>query len=90
MVTFTSSTISQIAVKKAYRKRNLGTLLLNQMLEHLNKQYPEEVETITLEVRKHNAAAIAFYEKNGFEAVLIKPHYYDNGDDAIYMIRRLI
>ena len=90
MVTFTSSTISQIAVKKAYRKRNLGTLLLNQMLEHLNKQYPEEVETITLEVRKHNAPAIAFYEKNGFEAVLIKPHYYDNGDDAIYMIRRLI
>ena len=90
MVTFTSSTISQIAVKKTYRKRNFATLLLNQMIEYLNKQYPEEVETITLEVRKHNAAAIAFYEKNGFEAVLIKPHYYDNGDDAVYMIRRLI
>lgn len=90
MVTFTSSTISQIAVKKAYRKMNLATMLLNKMLEYLQNEYTEEVETITLEVRTHNVPAIAFYKKNGFETVLIKPRYYDNGDDALYMIRRLI
>lgn len=90
MVTFTSSTISQIAVAKKYRKKHLGTLLLNKMIEHLKSIYFEEVETITLEVRTHNHAAIAFYEKHDFKAVMIKPHYYDNGDDALYMIRRLI
>ena len=90
MVTFTSSTISQIAVAKKYRKKHLGTLLLNKMIEHLKSIYFEEVETITLEVRTHNQAAIAFYEKHDFKAVMIKPHYYDNGDDALYMIRRLI
>lgn len=90
MVTFSSSTISQIAILKDYRRKGYAKLLLDSMLTHLKDGYPDEVETITLEVRKHNVAAIAFYEKNGFEAILIKPHYYDNGDDAIYMIRRLI
>ncbi|MFA5422011.1 MAG: ribosomal protein S18-alanine N-acetyltransferase [Bacilli bacterium] len=90
MITFSSSTISQIAIAKKYRRLNLATKLLNKMLEHVKKELEEEVETITLEVRIHNKAAIAFYEKNGFEAILIKPHYYDNGDDALYMIRRLI
>lgn len=90
MVTFSSSTISQIAVASDYRRHGYAKMLLDSMLKHLKDGYPDEVETITLEVRKHNAIAIAFYEKNGFEAVLIKPHYYDNGDDAIYMIRRLI
>lgn len=90
MVTFSSSAISQIAVAKDYRRKGYANILLASMLSHLQNGYPDEVETITLEVRKHNASAIAFYEKNGFEAVLIKPHYYDNGDDALYMIRRLI
>jgi ribosomal-protein-alanine N-acetyltransferase len=90
MVTFTSSTISQIAVAKKHRKKHLGSLLLNKMIEHLKSIYSEEVETITVEVRTHNHVAIAFYEKHEFKAVMIKPHYYDNGDDALYMIRRLI
>lgn len=90
MVTFSSSTISQIAIAEEYRRKGYAKILLDSMLRHLKDGYPDEVDTITLEVRKHNATAIAFYERNGFEAVLIKPHYYDNGDDAIYMIRRLI
>ena len=90
MVTFNSSTISQIAVSEQYRHHKLGTKLLNKMLEYLRNDYSEIVETITLEVRTHNKSAIAFYERNGFEAVFIKPHYYDNGDDALYMVRRLI
>ena len=90
MVTFSSSTISQIAIAKKYRKQHLGTELLNKMIEHLKNEYNEIVETITLEVRTHNQAAIAFYEKHGFEGVLIKPAYYSNGEDALYMVRRLI
>lgn len=90
MVTFTSSTISQIAVAKNYRQKNYGSFLLDKMIEHLKDTYGEEVETITLEVRTHNKAAIAFYEKHDFKAVMIKPRYYTNGDDALYMVRRII
>jgi len=77
-------------IAKKYRKQHLGTELLNKMIEHLKNEYNEIVETITLEVRTHNQAAIAFYEKHGFEGVLIKPAYYSNGEDALYMVRRLI
>ena len=90
MITFNSSTISQIAVSEHYRHHKLGTKLLNKMLEYLHTDHTEIVETITLEVRTHNKSAIAFYEKNVFEAIFIKPHYYNNGDDALYMVRRLI
>lgn len=90
MVTFTSASISQIAIKKAYRGNNYGSELMQAMLNYLKERYSQEVETITLEVRTHNETAINFYKKHGFEPVVVKSHYYDNGDDALYMIRRLI
>jgi len=90
MVTFTSSAISQIAIKKKYRRMDFGTMLISEMLVHLRSLGDGQVETITLEVRSHNAGALAFYVRNRFEPILIKPHYYANGDDAIYMVRRLI
>ena len=42
---------------------------------------------ITLEVKVTNAAAIALYMKNGFIPAGIKPCYYHDGSDAIYMQR---
>ena len=48
------------------------------------------VETVTLEVRKSNDAAIKLYEKNGYEFVVEKKHYYPNGEDAVYMVKRLL
>lgn len=90
MITFNSSTISQIAVEKEYRKKGYATKLLNTMEEYLPHDGDDEVETITLEVRKSNLAAIEFYKKNGFEYIVDKPHYYSDGEDAIYMVKRLI
>ncbi|MBS5639796.1 MAG: ribosomal-protein-alanine N-acetyltransferase, partial [Bacteroides sp.] len=40
-----------------------------------------------LEVKVTNAAAIALYMKNGFIPAGIKPCYYHDGSDAIYMQR---
>ena len=42
---------------------------------------------ITLEVKESNTPAIKLYMKNGFIPAGIKPCYYHDGSDAIYMQR---
>ena len=44
---------------------------------------------ITLEVKVTNTPAIRLYMKNGFIPVGVKPAYYHDGSDAIYMQRTL-
>ena len=89
MVTFNSATIVQIATRPFNRKRGVATKLMNEMVKRLTKNYGE-IENVTLEVRKTNEAAYKFYLKNKFKDVTIKKKYYDNGDDAIYMMRVLL
>ena len=85
-ITFDSSTICQIAVHPSYRRKHLGTLLMNELLEEC---FAKRVQSITLEVRKSNETAIKFYEKCGFQIVTTKPHYYNDGEDAYYMVRKV-
>lgn len=82
-ITFDSATISQIAISNQYRRRGLATKLLQEMYDDC---YAKRVRNITLEVRTENKSAVFLYEKFGFKTVLTKPHYYDNGDDAFYML----
>lgn len=85
-ITFDSATIAQIAVKPEYRRQGIASIMMQEICDDC---YAKRVSNITLEVRKNNAKAQHLYEKFGFESVLIKPHYYDNGDDAIYMIKKV-
>ena len=89
MITFNSSTITQIAVTKAYRKQHIATTLLSLMEESFPKEIDDKVETITLEVRESNEAAHKLYLSNGYEDVLLKKNYYKDGENAIYMVKRL-
>ena len=57
------------------------------MEEAFKEMDKEEVSTISLEVRVTNEPAIKFYEKIGFKKITIKEHYYDDGEDAIYMVK---
>ena len=84
--TFDSATLCQIAVHPNYQHKHLGSLFLEDILKEC---HAKKVRNLTLEVRKNNAKAISFYKKFGFKDVLIKPHYYSNGDDAIYMINEV-
>ena len=90
MITFNSATISQIAVKNEYRKQGIATELLNEMEKCFPTDIEDVVENVTLEVRESNSAAINLYKKNGYEEVVIKKHYYSNGENAIYMVKRLL
>lgn len=89
MITFDSATINRICVLPAHRKQGIAYALLEQMVKECKAQ-EEEVDWITLEVRKSNEAAIKLYEKNGYEYVTTKPHYYDDGEDAVYMMRSIV
>ena len=85
-ITFDSSTIAQIATLPEFRRQGLAKALLEEMMKDL---FAKRVMTVTLEVRTHNIAAINLYRKCGFEGVVTKPHYYENGDDALYMMRKV-
>lgn len=86
-ITFDSATICQIAVHEQFRKNGVGSKLLEESFKILKEN---DVLFYTLEVRENNLAAVKLYEKLGFEKVTIKPAYYDNGDNAIYMMKGIL
>lgn len=89
MITFDSATINRIAVKEDARRKGLASKLLKKM-EEICLANEDKVETITLEVRKSNVAAHSLYLKMGYQDITIKKMYYDDGEDAIYMMRSLL
>lgn len=89
LITFNSSTIMQVAVTSNYRGRGIATQLLAEMEKSFPTEIDDVVETITLEVRESNEAAKALYLKNGYEIVVLKKNYYKDGENAIYMLKRL-
>ncbi len=86
-ITFEFGSINQIAVLPEYQKKGIGSSLLREAFKMMLE---EGVYEVTLEVRIHNKQAISFYESHGFQTKLIKERYYDNGDDAYFMVRGLI
>lgn len=78
--------ITNIVVKKNFRKNGIG----NELLKNLIKLAKENEKTeITLEVNNINLPAIKLYEKNGFKNVGIRKKYYNNTDDANIMTLKL-
>jgi ribosomal-protein-alanine N-acetyltransferase len=75
--------IVTIAVRDEYRRRGIGEMLLIASIE---LALMNERSAVTLECRVSNDAAIALYEKYGFQRLGIRPRYYsDNREDAVIM-----
>ena len=74
--------ITNIVVKKNYRKNKVGTLLLNNIIDFVKNSKKGK---IFLEVNKKNISAIALYKKHGFIECGLRKKYYNNTDDAILM-----
>ena len=89
MVTFDSSTIASLAVRRDAQRKGVATLLLDRMEEELRKE-EETVLTSTLEVRVSNEPAKALYRKRGYLPVCLKKGYYEDGEDAEYYVKGLI
>ena len=78
--------IISIGVMPDIRRTGTASALL-QIAEHDVKQ--TGVKTIFLEVDEENTPAIELYKKNGFINAGMRPHYYENGHNAIIMKKEL-
>ncbi len=74
------SLLAELSVDSEYRRMYIGRNLLNFAMSRLNKPY------IVAQVRCSNEA-LEFYFKNGFHAVFTVPHYYSDGENAVYLVR---
>ena len=75
--------IVAIAVREKYRRQGLGELLI---IDAIQAALENEMDSITLEVRRSNHGAQALYEKYRFLKVGVRARYYsDNHEDAIIM-----
>ncbi len=79
--------VQTLAVAPAWQRRGIGTVLLAALLDEARRRGAHEA---MLEVRADNEAALALYERQGFEQLAVRRGYYDAGRvDALVLRRRL-
>jgi len=79
--------ILNLAVHPQWRRRGVGSRLLEYVVDYSRARGAEEV---FLEVRRSNHRAISVYRRFHFQPRGIRPRYYqDTGEDAIIMGLRL-
>ena len=85
---FTASDTGEIltvATAPEYRRKGIARKLLTEFFNLI----PDETETIALEVRQSNTAAIALYESFGFEKAGVRKRFYrDPVEDADIMVKK--
>ncbi|MEM3539255.1 MAG: ribosomal protein S18-alanine N-acetyltransferase [Nitrososphaerales archaeon] len=74
-------TLVSIAVLPEYRRKGIGSKLMEESLNYLSKK----VDHVELQVRVSNFEAINFYKKFGFKETGFIPNYYIDGEDALIM-----
>ncbi|PKM54978.1 MAG: ribosomal-protein-alanine N-acetyltransferase [Firmicutes bacterium HGW-Firmicutes-5] len=80
---FDEGHITNIAVKKGYRNRGLGLILMEKLMVHAQEN---QIKRLTLEVRCGNFQALKLYKKLGFVEAGRRRGFYDfPKEDAIIM-----
>lgn len=77
-----SGEIISLAVDPNWRKKGVGTVLTNFLINHFREKNLKE---IFLHVRTKNKAGISLYQDLNFKILKTIKHYYSNGDDAFLM-----
>ncbi len=78
-----------LTIAPAWRRHGLGRDLLGHCLAHAREQ---QIDSLFLEVRLSNAAAIALYRNSGFVDLAVRRGYYparDGREDALIMKKDL-
>ncbi len=85
-IMFEQATVNQIAVVGNYRRRGVGSILLEDAVK---RAQAAGVNQMSLEVRVSNQSAYEFYLRHGFQNLLKKTQYYQDGEDAYFMVKPL-
>ncbi|NLA86564.1 MAG: ribosomal protein S18-alanine N-acetyltransferase, partial [Clostridiales bacterium] len=73
----------QIAVREDMRRRGVADSLMAAALAYCRENH---IDSLYLEVRKSNEAAIRLYQKHGFKNAGRRKNYYSNPvEDAVVM-----
>ena len=86
MVIFEDAEILNVAVAPSFRRRGLGEEL---MLALENYAKNKGAERLLLEVREGNIPARGLYEKQGFVAYGVRKNYYEDGENAVVMQKKI-
>lgn len=78
--------VQTIAVSASMQRAGVGSAMLKELLIEAERR---GATAVFLEVRADNPPAQAMYERFGFERVGVRRDYYDDGTDAIMMMRKL-
>ena len=82
-ISFDEGEIPNVAVKKEFRSRGVGEVMMNELLSRAGER---GVCSAFLEVRKSNEAAKRLYEKLGFQVAGIRKNFYEfPKEDAVIM-----
>ena len=79
-----NSEIINFYVDKEYRGYGFGEMMLDFAIKLCSLS---KVNNLTLEVRESNQVARNLYEKHGFKFSHKRERYYDNGEDALVLIK---
>ncbi len=77
--------IMNTAVKKEYRGKGIGKILLNHIIEFSKTK---NIKQIFLEVREKNLIAKKLYSAFGFEPIQLRKNFYGN-ENGILMMKKL-
>lgn len=77
--------ITSVAVDENYRRLGIGS----RLIQEFEKNLPEYISDIFLEVRESNSPAIGLYEKYGFEKISIRKNFYSNPDENAVVMRKV-
>jgi ribosomal-protein-alanine N-acetyltransferase len=84
--TTNTARILMLSVHDNNRKQGIGSALLSQFLSEMKNH---QVTQIELEVRTTNHGALEFYKKQGFILRDTLRQFYQNGEDAYSMSKKL-
>ena len=75
--------IMNIVVRKVYRNKGVGQILLEELIKISKKT---GLSFLNLEVNETNKSAIHLYEKNGFKQIGKRPNYYKENSAIIMQL----
>ncbi|MEM4233365.1 MAG: N-acetyltransferase [Thermoplasmata archaeon] len=78
--------VLMLAVDPASRRKSYGRTLMQELYSNC---LAKGLDTVVLEVRKSNEAAISFYTRQGFAIYGEISRFYSNGEDAYKMMKVL-